>query len=85
MARKRLQVFQTSQIRVTYDPTVCQHSDVCVHSLKRVFDRSRDPWVTPGAAPPEEIIAAVAKCPSGALRAQLVTSVFRTKGPADER
>ncbi len=80
MEPKRLQVFETKQVRVTYDPEICRDSGVCLRSLAQVFDRGRQPWVEPGAATPAQVLATVARCPSGALRAQLVTSVFRT-GP----
>ncbi len=74
---QRLQVYETSQIRVTFDPKVCIHSGVCLKALPAVFDVSRRRWVDPKQANPDEVLAAVAKCPSGALRASLVTSVHR--------
>jgi hypothetical protein len=39
-----------------------------VRSLPQVFDESRRPWVAVDAATADEIEAAVALCPSGALR-----------------
>jgi len=84
MGSRRLQVYQTSQIRVTYDPDVCRDSGVCLRTLSAVFDADRTPWVRPEAATPDQVLATVRKCPSGALHAQLVTTVFPSSEPGRE-
>jgi uncharacterized Fe-S cluster protein YjdI len=71
---KRLQVYETPDITVTFDPNVCTHSAVCVRGLPAVFDVSRRRWVAPEAAPAATVAAQVAKCPSGALQCTLKTS-----------
>jgi uncharacterized Fe-S cluster protein YjdI len=76
----RLQVYETDQVRVTFDPATCIHSGVCLATLPAVFDISRKRWIDPKAADPEAVLAAVAECPSGALRAALVTSVHQAIG-----
>lgn len=65
---KRLQVYETDEITVTFDPNICTHSARCVRGLPAVFDVSRRRWIAPEAAPAEEVHAQVARCPSGALR-----------------
>ena len=65
---KRLQVYETPELTVTFDPAVCTHSGVCVRGLPAVFDVSRKRWVRPELAPAADVIAQVARCPSGALR-----------------
>jgi uncharacterized Fe-S cluster protein YjdI len=75
---QRLQVYETDQIRVTFDPKVCIHSGACLRALPAVFDVSRRKWIDPGQADTRTVMETVAKCPSGALRATLVTSVYRT-------
>lgn len=75
---QRLQVYETDQVRVTFDPQVCIHSGTCLRTLPAVFDISRRRWIDPKQATPDQVLAAVAKCPSGALRAALVTSVHRS-------
>jgi len=65
---KRLQVYETPEIVVTFDPNVCIHSAVCVTTLPAVFDVRRARWVRPEAADASEVAATVQKCPSGALR-----------------
>ena len=84
MGDRRLQVYETKQVRVMFDPNVCRHSGVCLRALPAVFDVREHRWVRPDNASADDVIAAVAKCPSGALRAQLVTSVLRVPGPDGE-
>jgi uncharacterized Fe-S cluster protein YjdI len=71
----RLQVYETDQVRVTFDPQVCRHSGVCLRTLPAVFDVSRRRWIQADAAAADAVIAAVMKCPSGALQASYTTSV----------
>ena len=66
---KRLQIYEAEGIKVTFDPGICRHSGICVRTLPAVFDVSRRRWVRPELATPEEVAAAVARCPSGALQA----------------
>ncbi len=66
---KKLQVVATTELAVTFDPNICRHSGVCLRGLPGVFDVSRPDWIRLEGAWPEEIVAAVARCPSGALQA----------------
>jgi len=68
---KRVQVYETPEITVTFDPNVCVHSGVCVRGLPLVFDIKRKQWVKPELAPADEVAAQVARCPSGALQYRL--------------
>lgn len=70
-ASKRLQVYETPQITVTFDPTLCVHSGACVRGLPAVFDVTRARWVRPERAPAEAVAAQVARCPSGALQCRV--------------
>jgi putative methionine-R-sulfoxide reductase with GAF domain/uncharacterized Fe-S cluster protein YjdI len=65
---KKLQVYETPEITVSFDPNVCQHSGVCLRALPAVFDVRRARWIQPEAAGPDDVAAAVQKCPSGALQ-----------------
>jgi uncharacterized Fe-S cluster protein YjdI len=65
MSRKS---YQGQNVIVSFDPDVCQHSGNCVRGLPAVFDTKRAPWIDPDAAPADDIIAQVGRCPSGALR-----------------
>jgi uncharacterized Fe-S cluster protein YjdI len=65
---KRIQTYTAPGITVTFDPNVCIHSGVCLRTLPMVFDVRRRRWIAPEAASPEQVAAAVRKCPSGALQ-----------------
>ncbi len=60
--------YSTDEIVVEWEPSLCFHSHNCVRSLPQVFDPSQRPWVRVDAASADEVEAAVARCPSGALR-----------------
>jgi uncharacterized Fe-S cluster protein YjdI/CDGSH-type Zn-finger protein len=59
--------YGTADITVQWYASRCIHSANCVRALHRVFDPKRRPWVEPAAASPDEIAAAILRCPSGAL------------------
>jgi len=65
---KRLQVYEAPGVTVTFDPNICQHTGICLQGLPAVFDVTRKRWVRPELASPEEVVAQVAHCPSGALQ-----------------
>lgn len=65
MARKS---FVGARVTVSFDPEVCEHSGNCVRGLASVFDTSKKPWINPDGASADDVIAQVARCPSGALR-----------------
>jgi len=70
----RVQTYEAPGITVTFDPTICIHSGVCVRGLRAVFDVSRKRWIHAGAATPDEVAAQIDRCPSGALRYQRPTA-----------
>ncbi len=65
---KRLQVYSTPDITVTFDPNVCRHSGVCLRTLPKVFDVRRAKWIHADAAEADRVAHAIEKCPSGALQ-----------------
>jgi uncharacterized Fe-S cluster protein YjdI len=67
----RLQVYETDEITVTFDPAVCKHTGVCLRGLPDVFDVTRKRWIKPELAPAEHVAQQVARCPSGALQCML--------------
>lgn len=61
--------YSGDRVTVVNDGARCIHSRYCVLSLPSVFKPNVDgPWIEPGAAATEAVIAVVGKCPSGALR-----------------
>ena len=71
MRPRRLQTYETNEIIVTFDPTRCTHSGVCVRGLGLVFDVTRKRWIRPELAAAADVAAQVERCPSGALQYQL--------------
>ncbi len=71
--------YTTDEIVVEWEPRLCYHSQNCVRSLPQVFDDSRRPWVKVDAATADEVEAAVARCPSGALRTRRIGAPAATR------
>jgi len=71
--------YATDEIVVVWEPRLCFHSQNCVRALPQVFDDSRRPWVKVDAATADEVEAAVARCPSGALRARRIGAPTATR------
>jgi uncharacterized Fe-S cluster protein YjdI len=67
VTEKRPQTYVAPGITVHFDPNVCRHTGVCLRALPAVFDVRRRKWIEPRAATPDEVAAAVERCPSGAL------------------
>ncbi len=80
---KRLQVYQTAEITVTFDPELCVHSGHCVRGLPAVFDIRRKRWVRPELAAAGDVAAQVARCPSGALRSYRPGEPIPGREPAE--
>ena len=64
--------YSTDEIVVEWQPRLCFHSHNCIRALPQVFDPDARPWVRLELASTDEVDAAVAQCPSGALRAHRV-------------
>lgn len=61
--------YKGAHLTVINDGKRCIHSRYCVLNLPDVFKPNVDgPWIDPAAAATEATIAAITKCPSGALR-----------------
>src|SRR5262245_60716927 len=60
--------YRTGDVVVSFDGDVCIHSEECVRGLPQVFDPQARPWIRPENAAPEDLKAAIARCPSGALQ-----------------
>lgn len=69
-ASRLLQTHEGAEVTVTFDRRLCIHSEECVRGLPAVFDPTRKRWIRPDAASAGEVVAVVARCPTGALRAR---------------
>jgi uncharacterized Fe-S cluster protein YjdI len=68
---KRLQVYETDEISVSFAPDVCKHTGVCIRGLPDVFDVKRKRWIRPELATAEQVAEQVKRCPSGALQYEM--------------
>ncbi len=59
--------YTNDEVTIVWQSAKCIHSGNCVRNLPRVFRPKENPWIQIDAAPGEELIQAVSKCPSGAL------------------
>jgi len=64
---KLIKEYHNGEITIVWQSEKCIHSGNCVHHLPTVFHPKEHPWVKMENATTEEIVAAIAKCPSGAL------------------
>lgn len=60
--------YSSEVLVVHWDSRRCIHTGICIRTLPQVFDVHRRPWITADAAAVDEVVAAVVKCPTGALR-----------------
>jgi len=75
--------YSTDEIVVEWQPRLCFHSHNCIRALPQVFDPDARPWVRLELASTDEVDAAVAQCPSGALRARRVDAVEARTEPIE--
>lgn len=59
--------YRGREITIHDNRSLCSHSGECVRGLSAVFDTQKRPWISPDAAPVDDIIKIIKKCPSGAL------------------
>ncbi len=62
-----MKTYTKEDIKIGWEPEKCSHSANCAKGLSKVFKPRDKPWIQPENATKQEIIAQVAKCPSGAL------------------
>ena len=59
--------YSNGEITIVWQSGKCLHSGNCVKNLPSVFHPKEQPWIKTEHATTAEIVATVAKCPSGAL------------------
>ena len=62
-----MKMYSKENIKIGWEPEKCTHSANCVRGLSKVFKPKEKPWIQQENATKQEIVAQVAKCPSGAL------------------
>jgi CDGSH-type Zn-finger protein len=66
-AKNRRDTYRGRRITIFDNRAICSHAGHCTDSLASVFRMKEEPWIDPDGAAVEEIVAAIGKCPSGAL------------------
>jgi uncharacterized Fe-S cluster protein YjdI len=66
--------YSNGAVTVIWQPAKCIHSGVCARGLPLVFDPQRRPWIDLAPATSAQIVAQVARCPSGALSIERPTA-----------
>lgn len=69
--KKKIQTYQNDQIKVQYDPNICEHAAECVKGSPEVFNVKARPWVQVDNAGVEKIAEVINRCPTGALKYEL--------------
>ena len=64
----RIHTYKGREVTVTFETGRCIHAAECLRALPEVFDTGRTPWIAPDEAAGEAVAAAVARCPTGALK-----------------
>jgi len=59
--------YSNGEITVTWTPSKCIHSGICVKSLPEVYNPKEKPWIKAVNASTDDLITQIHKCPSGAL------------------
>lgn len=76
-------VFKGKEITIFYNQTICSKSTLCSEYLPKVFQPGSKPDMKPDEANLNEIIAAIQRCPSGALSYR-INEVDRTDFMSEE-
>lgn len=66
-----VKVYQGIGVSVQFTAARCIHAAECVRGLPEVFNPQARPWIQPAKAAADELVAVVARCPTGALQASL--------------
>ena len=64
-------VYENDEIKVFWDPSLCEHSGMCVRGDDNVFSPKRHPWILLKDAKAIEVAKIIDTCPSKALSYEL--------------
>ncbi|MEX2446895.1 MAG: (4Fe-4S)-binding protein [Dehalococcoidia bacterium] len=63
-----MRIYRTDELQVLWDTSRCVHVAYCVQALPGVFNPLARPWIRVENGTTEQIIDAIERCPTGALR-----------------
>lgn len=69
--KQQFKEYRSEDLIVYWNLAHCSHSGKCTGMLPQVFDMKKKPWISMSGAEALEIIKAIDRCPSGALRYEL--------------
>lgn len=70
-------------IEVDWEPRLCIHMRNCVRALPQVFKPDERPWIAVDAVAADDVAAAVAACPTGALHFRRLDGGPEEAAPAE--
>lgn len=73
--KQRYITYKNDDIKVFWNPKLCQHAGKCFQGNKEVFNPNQKPWINLSKAPAKEIAAIIDMCPSKALKYELKDSI----------
>jgi CDGSH-type Zn-finger protein/uncharacterized Fe-S cluster protein YjdI len=82
---KKIHIYETEEIKVTYDIKRCIHAAECVRGLRKVFNPDKKPWIQPANATAKEVANVIEKCPTGALHYEMKKSEREEKPSSKNR
>ncbi len=59
--------YSNGELTIVWQPELCRHSGICVHTLPAVYNPKERPWVKIENATNEQLMTQIKMCPSGAL------------------
>ena len=65
--RDKVDSYRGARITIRDNRSICAHAGFCTDKLASVFKMNHEPWIDADGANVDDIIAAVDRCPSGAL------------------
>jgi thiamine pyrophosphate-dependent acetolactate synthase large subunit-like protein/CDGSH-type Zn-finger protein/nitrite reductase/ring-hydroxylating ferredoxin subunit len=63
----RLDPYPAEGVTIRDNRGICSHAGFCTWGLPAVFRLGQEPWIDASAAPAEDIVRTIRRCPSGAL------------------
>ena len=67
--------YENENIKVFWNPKICQHVGKCVRGNGKVFEVGRRTWIDLSQASAKEIAAVIDQCPSKALQYELKNDI----------
>lgn len=82
---EKIYSYESEKIKVTWDKFKCIHAEECVKGSPEVFDINKKPWIQPEHSSPDDLIATIKKCPTGALQYERLDGGENEKAPAQNK